>query len=180
MDKDSASENCLDGCVLEPMKKKVTIFLATALLLIAAVFARRQTFSAQISVTFLGYTNVDSRGISQPFTLALFRIENRSGKSLSCQQGVRELEVGGKWIQETNRIGFQYDPILEPKGTLILSMAAPTDVTRWRSSFLITQMHGYRYVITQNRLSILLDHVGLHWQRKPDRPYIITSETIER
>ena len=162
------------------MKKKVTIFLATALLLIAAALAWRQISTEQISVTFLGYTNVDSRGISQPFTLARFRIENHGDQSLSCQQGVRELEVGGKWIQETNRVGFQYDPILEPQGTLTVSMQAPVNVTRRRNSFLITRMHGYRYVVAETKLSTLLNDLGLKWARKPDRPYNLTSGTIER
>jgi hypothetical protein len=142
-----------------------------------------------VSVTFLCYTNRDSRGMNDMYTWAWFRIENRSPYMLSCQQGALDVERAGAWLQDTNRLGFQYDPIIEPGQTLTVSMMPPADAARWRSSFLLTKMaiHSGQYWTRRYRFeafmdSLRLDRIGLRgqpWKGKNPEPTVITSRTMD-
>lgn len=125
------------------MKK---IFIVLGSLLVVAVIgvtgflALPDPITHSVSVTFLGYTNMDTRGFNDEYKWAWFRIENRSPVMLACRQGPIDIERAGAWIQDTNTLGRQYDPIIEPGQSLTVSMIPPSDGTRWRSSFLLTRM----------------------------------------
>jgi hypothetical protein len=172
------------------MKKKWLLFLlvlvvGTVLLLVLS----RDPVRHSVSVTFLYYTNRDTRGWNDMYTWAWFRIENRSPFMLLCQQGTLDIERAGAWVQDTNRLGFQYDPpIIEPGQTLTVSMMPPADATQWRSSFLLTKMaiHSEKYWTRRSRFEDFMDSLRLHriglrsqpWRGNNPKPTVITSETM--
>ena len=112
------------------MKKTWLLFLLMLLIALAALLvASRDTVRHSVSVTFLCYTNRDTRGMNDMYTWAWFRIENRSPFMLACQQGPLDIERTGTWIQDTNRLGFHYDPVIEPGQALTVSMMPPAGAT---------------------------------------------------
>ena len=148
----------------------------------------RDPLRHSVSVSFLCYTNRDTKGFNDMYTWAWFRIENRSPFMLSCQQGVLDVERSGVWGQETNRLGFQYDPIIEPGKSLTVSMMPPADATHWQSSFLLTKMrmHSGKYYTWRFRFEVFMDSLRLHriglrgqpWKQKNPPPTVITSKRI--
>lgn len=130
------------------------VILATALWL-----ATRDPLRTSIVATFLCYTNKDTRGFNERYTWAWFRIENRSPFMLLCQQGPLDIQRSGLWVQDTNRLGFQYEPIIEPGETLTISMMPPTNSSQWRSSFWFTKMsiHSGTYWTWRFRLAAFRD-----------------------
>jgi hypothetical protein len=122
------------------------------------------------------------------YTWAWLRIENRSAFELSCQQGVLDAERAGSWTQNTNRIGYQYYPIIAPGQDLTVSINPPADATRWRSSFLLREVIAYDSKSWTRRQrfaafmdSLRLDRLGLRsqpWHGLPAAT-VISSKTID-
>ena len=149
----------------------------------------RDPISRSVSVTFLGYTNVDTRGFNNMYKWAWFRIENKSPFMLSCMQGALDIERGGSWIQSTNSMGRQYDPNIEPGQTLTVSIIPPSEGTKWRSEFLFMRMtiHSSRYWKARTWLEGFVGRLppsrfGIRsWPPRISNPplSVVTSETME-
>lgn len=108
------------------MKKKWLLLVFVLLLLLAMLLVvAKNAVQSSVSVTFLCYTNLDTRGSTDQYTWAWFRIENRSPFFLSCLQGPLDVERAGTWLQETNQLGQKYEPIIEPGQTLTVSLMPP-------------------------------------------------------
>jgi hypothetical protein len=171
------------------MKKRLLLVVLLALLLAAAGLLGwrdgiKNGIESSVSVVFLGYTNVDMYGFKREFTLGWFRLENHSPFNLACRQGPLDVERAGIWIQDTNRVGYPPDPIIEEGQTLIVSIRAPSGVTRWRSSYVLRAyppVFGWRY-----RFQIFMDHLRLHrfgfrwrlWVGRDPKPHVVKSETL--
>src|SRR5438477_8959742 len=103
--------NALVGRVAElgsfDMKKKKLLLLVplSSLLITGVILVRPSNVSRSVSVVFLGYTNCS---FNERFICASFRLENNSPFMLACQQGPLDVECAGVWLQDTNRLGFQY------------------------------------------------------------------------
>ena len=85
------------------MKKK-WVLLFIGLVIIGGILflvVSKDPVRHSVSVTFLCYTNRDSRGMNDMYTWAWFRIENRSPYMLSCQRGALDVERAGAWLQDT-------------------------------------------------------------------------------
>ncbi len=150
--------------------------------------ASRDPVRSSVSVTFLCYTNHDTRGLNDQYIWAWFRLENRTPFMLACKQGVLDVERAGVWSEETNRVGHAYDPMIEPGRTLTVSMMPPSECTRWRSNFLLTKMamHSPQYLTWRFRFESFMDRLRLHrfgihaepWKSKTSEPVVVTSKAI--
>ncbi len=171
------------------MKKKWWLFILVLLVPSAGVYVLSSgRVASSVSVTFLCYTNCDVRGMNDMYTWAWFRIENHSPFMLACQQGALDVERAGAWLQDTNRLGYRYDPIVEPGQSLTVSMMPPANASRWRSSFLLTKMpiHSGKYWTRRYRFELFMDGLrlerfGVHgqrWKGTAPEPAVVTSKTI--
>lgn len=138
----------------------ISVFALILLILITWLV----TSSDRPAATFQGYTNTDSRGITQPFRLARFTITNRSELYLSCSQGALEIEIDGKRVRNTNRCGLQYDPIIEPRKAIVVTMATPENATRWQSEFLLKEVTFGLPTTKRSKLLLRLRQLGATWQ----------------
>lgn len=129
-----------------------------------------------IAVQFLGYTNVDSFGISQPFTMAHFRITNQANATLTCGVGGVEFQIGGKWVPDTNRLAHQYGWILRPRATLLKAVAVPPTITRLRARFHVTSTPSQNQIKTRLKLERWLNRIGIRWRPKAPPPLVVTCE----
>ena len=169
-------------------KKRLSLLLVASLLTVGVIFAWSPSISSSVSVVFVGYTN-QTYGFSKQYTSAWFRIENHSPYMLLCRQGSLDIERAGVWQQNTNWVGHQYDPIVEPGQSLTLSLMAPSDATRWRSSFLLTKMstHSSLYWDVRFRFELFMDRLRLYrfgfrgqpWKEKEPSPAVVTSRVLE-
>ena len=169
-------------------KKRLILFLVVLVLTAGMILARSPSISSSVSVVFIGYTN-RTYGFSKQYTSAWFRIENRSRYPLVCRQGALDIERVGSWNRNTNWVGHQYDPIVEPGQSLTLSLMAPPDATRWRSSFLLTKVtdHSILYWEWHYRFerfmdSLRLDRLGIGarpWGYRDPAPVVVNSSVID-
>ena len=172
--------------------KKILVFLGFLLVVtvigVGGFLALPDPITHSVSVTFLGYTNMDTRGFNDQYRWAWFRIDNRSPVMLACRQGPIDIERAGAWIQDTNTLGRQYEPILEPGQALTVSMIPPSDGTRWRSSFLLTRMgtHSSHYWSAKFGLRRFIDSLTPRKLRTRSQTpmmsdpqlHVVTSETL--
>jgi hypothetical protein len=166
------------------MKKRLLLVVVPVLLIAAVGFlGRRDGIESSVSVVFLGYSNVDMYGFKREFTLGWFRLENHSPFMLACRQGPLDLERAGIWIQDTNRVGYPPDPIIEQGQTLTVSIRAPSAATRWRSSYLLRESRPYsegrfRFQIFMDRLR--LQRFGFRWRpwSRDPKAHVVKSETL--
>lgn len=165
------------------------VLLAAAVIGVRGLLALPDPITHSVTVAFLGYTNMDTRGFNDQYTWAWFRIENKSSVMLACRQGPIFIERAGSWIQDTNTLGRQYDPIMEPGQALTVSMIPPSDATRWRSSFLLTRMgtqssrcwsarFGLRRFIDAFPFS-KLGTQGQTLLKSNPQSHVVTSETLK-
>jgi hypothetical protein len=171
------------------MKKALLVLgSGVAVLALFGFLALSDPISRSVSVTFLGYTNVDTRGFNDQYKWAWFRIENKTHFMLSCAQGAKDIEREGSWIQTTNGLGRQYDPIIERGRTLTVSVIAPSDATRWRNSFLFMKMdvrdpaYWNRQISFERFMNNLrLQRFGIWgqpWRQRNPKLHVVTSETL--
>ena len=170
------------------MKRKLLLLVVLALLLVAGAFlASRDRISRSVSVVFVGYTNFDTAGFNDQYTWAWFRLENHSPFMLACLQGPLDVERAGRWLQDTNRLGHNYDRVIEPGKSLTISMMPPRDATRWRSNFLLVRMNTRSYSSARLKLAYFMDSLRLYrigfrwrpWNTRPAVRHVVTSETLK-
>jgi hypothetical protein len=131
---------------------------------------------------------MDELGWNDLYTWAGFRLENHSPSPLSFSQGPLDIERGGKWISDTNRIRYPFGPTLDSGKTKIVSMMPPEGATKWRTSFFVTRVNIPTTQLMKNkeRFRNFMDKIGLHrfGMRNASSDYlnpppeIVTSETI--
>src|SRR3954462_8044360 len=114
------------------MKKKrpILLLLLVVTALVGFWLHSRNNIKNSVSVTFLYYTNSDTRGFNDKYTWAWFRIENKSSFRLQCQQGPLDFERDGTWLRDASRVGFSYSSV-EAGGTVTISLMPPERASRW-------------------------------------------------
>ena len=171
------------------MKKKLLLVVLLALLLAAAGLLGwrdriKNGIESSVSVVFLGYTNVDMYGFKREFALGWFRLENHSPFMLACRQGPLDVERAGIWTQDTNRVGYPPDPIIEQGQTEVFSIRAPSGATRWRSSYVLRVCPPSSRL--KDRFQMFMDRLRLHrfgfqwrpWMGRDPKPHVVKSETL--
>jgi hypothetical protein len=149
--------------------------------------AARGPTAISVSVTFLGYTNVDTLGTTRDYRLAWFRITNKSQFQLLCTDGMVEIESAGRWIRETDSAWRLYNPpTLAPGQSTMVSVITPSKGTRWRNDFLMTTLDSpdppWKRVVI--RLMVRLPSQNLRtrvlqWLYSHPPSRYVTSETLK-
>lgn len=175
------------------MKQTLILFgllLVVTVVGLVSIPARRDALAQSVSVAFVAYTNIDTRGFSDTSRWAWFRVENKSPFMLLCSQGPLDIERSGSWIRNTNTLGRQNPPsIIEPGHTCTVSMISPSEGTRWRNTFLFTKWTkndsgSWDANSTLDRFMdrLHLEKIGIRtkpWKSRRPQPYAVTSETLK-
>jgi hypothetical protein len=169
------------------MKKKrpILLLLLVVTALVGFWLHSRNNIKNSVSVTFLYYTNSDTRGFNDKYTWAWFRIENKSSFRLQCQQGPLDFERDGTWLRDASRVGFSYSSV-EAGGTVTISLMPPERASRWRNSLHLTRIvlhskgHYSRRIRFQNFMNRLSGGFRFQWwQSKVPDPVVVTSNAID-
>jgi hypothetical protein len=151
--------------------------------LVAFWLPSRNRIKNSVSVTFLYYTNSDTRGFNDKYKWAWFRIENKSSYSLDCQQGPLDFERAGNWLTDTSRIGFQYTTV-QAGGTATISLLPPEQANKWRNTLHMMVMQSnrdyFRRMRYENFIERLYERFRFRlWQSKRPAPIVVKSSAID-
>ncbi len=155
-------------------KAVIVCLLICALGIGLAVLVARRPEPRVLSVSFLGFTN----GVDLAFQIgnyAAFQITNHTTKSFAYQGGKVEIQIAGKWIDDTNQFRHFPAAMLVGRGITTALVATSPRPEPWRATLVLTDVTAtQKRPVGQSIIEIWRD-VGLPYR---DRQYRVLSPEI--